>query len=66
MFRYLLETHDLCKGLFTAINADLTARGLLLREGTLVDATLIAAPSSTKSQAKERDPEMHQTRKGNQ
>jgi IS5 family transposase len=46
----LLETHDLCKGLFAAINADLTARGLLLREGTLVDATLIAAPPSTKNQ----------------
>jgi IS5 family transposase len=65
-FRRLLETHDLCKGLFTAINADLTARGLLLREGTLVDATLIAAPSSTKNQEKQRDPEMHQTKKGNQ
>ena len=65
-FRHLLETHDLCKGLFTAINADLTARGLLLREGTLVDATLIAAPSSTKNEKKERDPEMHQTKKGNQ
>ncbi len=65
-FRRLLETHDLCKGLFAAINADLSARGLLLREGTLVDATLIAAPSSTKNQKKERDPEMHQTRKGNQ
>ncbi len=65
-FRRLLETQDLCKGLFTAINADLTARGLLLREGTLVDATLIAAPSSTKNQEKQRDPEMHQTKKGNQ
>ena len=58
-FRRLLETHDLCKGLFSAINADLTARGLLLREGTLVDATLMAAPSSTKNQAKQRDSEMH-------
>ena len=65
-FRRLLETHDLCQGLFAAINADLAARGLLLREGTLVDATLIAAPSSTKNQKKERDPEMHQTRKGQQ
>ena len=65
-FRRLLETHDLCKCLFTAINADLTARGLLLREGTLVDATLIAAPSSTKNEQKKRDPEMHQTKKGNQ
>ncbi len=58
-FRHLLETHDLCQGLFTAINADLTARGLLLREGTLVDATLIAAPASTKNKEKQRDPEMH-------
>ncbi|HZL77453.1 MAG TPA: IS5 family transposase [Candidatus Limnocylindrales bacterium] len=65
-FRRLLETHDLCKGLFTAINADRAARGLLLREGTLVDATLIAAPPSTKNQEKQRDPERHQTRKGNQ
>lgn len=65
-FRRLLETHDLCRGLFTAINTDLAARGLLLREGTLVDATLIAAPSSTKNQKKERDPEMHQTKKGNE
>ena len=65
-FRRLLETHDLCKGLFSAINADLTARGLLLREGTLVDATLIAAPPSTKNLKKERDSEMHQTKKGNQ
>jgi transposase, IS5 family len=64
-FRRRLETQDLCKGLFTAINTDRTARGLLLREGTLVDATLIAAPSSTKNQAKQRDPEMHPTRKGN-
>lgn len=65
-FRHLLETHDLCKGLFTAINADLATRGLLLREGTLVDATLIAAPPSTKNAKRERDPEMHQTKKGNQ
>jgi IS5 family transposase len=65
-FRRLLETHDLCKGLFSAINADLTARGLLLGEGTLVEATLIAAPPSTKNKDKQRDPEMHQTQKGNQ
>ena len=65
-FRHLLETHDLCKALFTAINADLAARGLLLRAGTLVDATLIAAPSSTKNEKRARDPEMHQTKKGNQ
>jgi IS5 family transposase len=65
-FRRRLETHDLCQGLFAAINTDLTARGLLLREGTLVDATLIAAPPSTKNKEKKRDREMHQTRKGNQ
>jgi len=65
-FRRLLETNDLCKGLFSAINADLSARGLMMRSGTLVDATLIAAPSSTKNKEKKRDPEMHQTRKGNQ
>jgi IS5 family transposase len=65
-FRRLLETHNLCKGLFAAINADLTTHGLLLREGTLVDATLIAAPSSTKNKERQRDPEMHQTKKGNQ
>ncbi len=65
-FRRLLETNDLCKGLFNAINADLAARGLMMREGTLVDATLLAAPPSTKNKEKKRDPEMHQTRKGNQ
>lgn len=65
-FRRLLETNNLCRGLFEAINADLAARGLLLREGTLVDATLIAAPPSTKNKERRRDPEMHQTRKGNQ
>ena len=65
-FRHLLETHDLGKALCTAINADLAARGLLLRAGTLVDATLIAAPSSTKNEKRARDPEMHQTKKGNQ
>ena len=64
-FRRRLETHDLCKGLLAASNADHTARGLLLREGTLVDATLIAAPPSTKNQKKQRDPEMPQTKKGN-
>lgn len=65
-FRNLLENHDLCKGLFSAINADLTALGLLLREGTLVDATLIPAPPSTKKQEKQRDPGTHRTKKGNQ
>jgi IS5 family transposase len=65
-FRRLLEANDLCKGLFNAINADLAARGLMMRAGTLVDATLLAAPPSTKNKEKKRDPEMHQTRKGNQ
>lgn len=56
-FRHLLETHDRCKGLFSAINADLAARSLLLREGTLVDATLIAArprPRTTRRNATRR------------
>jgi IS5 family transposase len=65
-FRRLLETNDLCKGIFQAINTDLATRGLMMREGTLVDATLLAAPPSTKNREKKRDPEMHQTRKGNQ
>ena len=64
-FRCLLETHALCKGLFTTINADLTVRGWLLREGTLGEATLIAAPSATKNEQKQRYPERHQTKKGN-
>jgi IS5 family transposase len=64
-FRHLLEEHDLTKSLFAAINAQLQSQGLLVREGTIVDATIIAAPSSTKNKARERDPEMHQTRKGN-
>ena len=65
-FRHLLEAHDLTRGILTEVNAMLTERGLLLREGTIVDATLIAAPASTKNKAKARDPQMHQTRKGKQ
>jgi IS5 family transposase len=65
-FRRLLEDHDLTVKLFDGINADLTERGLLLREGTMVDATIIAAPPSTKNKDKARDPEMHQTKKGNE
>ena len=65
-FNRLLETTDLCKGLLTALNADLSACGLMLGEGTLVDATLIPAPPATKNQDKKYDPEMHQVRKGNQ
>lgn len=52
--------------LLAEVNTLLTQRGLLLRQGTIVDATLINAPSSTKNQDKARDPEMHQTKKGNQ
>ena len=52
--------------LFATINAHLAARGLLVREGTIVDSTIISAPSSTKNQERARDPEMHQTRKGRQ
>ncbi len=65
-FRRLLEQHKLTERVFTAINAHLILKGLMLKEGTVVDATIIAAPSSTKNQSGERDPEMHQTKKGNQ
>ncbi len=65
-FRRLLEAHQLTQALFQDINAHLSERGLLLREGTMVDATIISAPSSTKNKAQARDPEMHQTKKGNQ
>ena len=65
-FRHLLERHGLGKKLFNEINAYLQEQGLLLREGTIVDATIIAAPSSTKNAEGERDPEMHQARKGNE
>ncbi len=65
-FRHLLEKHNLTKRMFAAIGRHLEDKGLLLREGTIVDATLIAAPTSTKNQEKKRDPEMTQTKKGNQ
>jgi IS5 family transposase len=65
-FRHWLERHDLTKSLFDEVGELLTERGLLMRHGTIVDATIIAAPPSTKNKAKARDPEMHQTRKGNQ
>src|SRR5215471_16933201 len=65
-FRHLLERHNLGKLLFDRVNAHLASRGLKVAGGTIVDATIIAAPSSTKNDAKERDPEMHQTRKGQQ
>lgn len=65
-FRHWLEQHDLTKALFDEVGALLTERGLLMRQGTIVDATILAAPPSTKNNEKARDPEMHQTRKGNQ
>jgi len=65
-FRRLLETHQLTESIFNTINAHLAEKGLLLREGTIVDATLIAAPPSTKNREGKRDEEMHQTKKGNQ
>ncbi len=65
-FRRLLETHQLTESIFNAINAHLAEKGLFLREGTIVDATLIAAPLSTKNREGKRDGEMHQARKGNQ
>lgn len=64
-FRRLLLANDLTKALFDQINAHLAEQGLLMRAGTIVDATIIAAPSSTKNAGNARDPEMHQTRKGN-
>ena len=65
-FRHLLEANDLTKAMLVEVNVMLMARGLLMTQGTLVDATLIAAPSSTKNQKHGRDPEMHQAKKGNQ
>lgn len=65
-FRHLLEEHELSPKILAVINAKLAAHGLLLKTGTVVDATLIAAPSSTKNKTGARDPEMHQAKKGNQ
>ena len=64
-FRHLLETHHLGAALFAKVGELLMANGMRLSGGTIVDATLIAAPPSTKNQDKSRDPEMHQTKKGN-
>ena len=61
-FRHLLEKHHLGQGLLEEINAHLESQGLKLPEGTIVDATIIEAPSSTKNRNKEQDPEMHQTK----
>ena len=65
-FRHLLEEHQLGQGLFAEINAHLESQGLRLREGTIVDATIIEAPSSTKNRTGQRDPQMRQVKKGNQ
>ena len=65
-FRRLLEQHELTAAMLAEVNAHLSERGLLMRQGTVVDATIIAAPSSTKNEDGKRDPEMHQTKKGNQ
>ena len=65
-FRHLLEAHQLGEQLFARIGEYLAKQGLQVSRGTIVDATIIAAPSSTKNRTKQRDPEMHQTKKGNQ
>lgn len=64
-FRRLLEKHKLTERIFNEINGHLASKGLMMREGTIVDATLIAAPPSTKNKDGKRDPEMHQSKKGN-
>lgn len=65
-FRHLLEQHELGKRLFEEIGRHLQSKGLKVSTGTIVDATIISAPSSTKNRDRARDPEMHQTKKGNQ
>jgi IS5 family transposase len=65
-FRHLLEEHEIGKAMFARVGALLQANGVKVSGGTIVDATLIAAPPSTKNEEKARDPEMHQTKKGNQ
>jgi IS5 family transposase len=65
-FRHLLERHDLCGAMLDAVNHYLEDRGIRIGTGTIVDATIIHAPSSTKNATGRRDPAMHQTRKGNQ
>ena len=65
-FRHLLEKHDLAPQILQTVNDVLRTKGLMLRAGTVVDATLIAAPSSTKNNSGQRDPEMKQSKKGNQ
>lgn len=65
-FRHLLEEHDLGQAIFAEVNAHLAANGVKIATGTIVDATIIHAPSSTSNEKRERDPEMHQVRKGQQ
>ena len=65
-FRHLLEKHNLGKQIFETVKGHLKDQGMSMKQGTIIDATLIAAPSSTKNEKGERDPEMHQTKKGNQ
>lgn len=65
-FRHLMEAHNLGDQLFHRVNDYLIENGLKVNRGTIVDATIISAPTSTKNKDKARDPEMHQTRKGNQ
>ena len=65
-FRHLLEEHNLCEELFNDIKTRLDKAGLMMHSGTIVDATIIQSTSSTKNKTGERDPEMHQTKKGNQ
>jgi len=65
-FRRLLERHELCGQILDTVNDYLGGKGFRISTGTIVDATIIAAPSSTKNEKKERDPEMHQTKKGKQ
>jgi IS5 family transposase len=65
-FRHLLEKHNLGDQIFEAVKAHLKAIGMAMKQGTIIDATLIAAPSYTKNEKRERDPEMHKTKKGNQ
>ena len=65
-FRHLLEKHDLCGMMLEAVNIHLEARGIKIATCTIVDATILHAPSSTRNAKQQRDPEMHQTRKGKQ
>ena len=65
-FRHLLEQHNLAQQILATVNASLIGKGLMLKSGTAIDATLISAPTSTKNSTGTRDPQMHQTKKGNQ